>query len=415
MAAQAQVRSVRCPWTGRCRSASTLRSPPPRRMRSHARARDSAGLCLRRPSPWEAHLVAQYEGRPVGVMTTRLEQRNRRLGIGHRYVDRAVRRRGVAKKLLERAMADGTLRGVRVAWVETQNVNVPAIRACRASGFDRCAWTRRCTRIPGRAARSPSSWRGRSKDADARVPGPAEQASLAVARAPPQSDPRWRARCAVPILGRSGIRRRCAPRRPRIGGRADSCRRGAPGRTTRPGRTGSWSLSTAAGRAVCARATCRGSLAEGDGAVVGPARPLPRPARAGKRGFVPRPAGAGRRCARRNRPAPARRGTNAADRPDHKGRESGTQLRPGAFRRRRPVADSGEARWDWGRTGAGCRAPPVRAGVAARVETGRTNVRSVRTWPSLAIALRAGVPTKGGAGVCGRGFAWKDGPRQERT
>ena len=87
---------------------------------------------------WERGWVAEKAGAVVGVLCTRYERWNRRLVVWHLYVDRAHRRHGVARALMIAAVDEGRRAGARTLWLETQNVNVPAIRAYQALGFTLC-------------------------------------------------------------------------------------------------------------------------------------------------------------------------------------------------------------------------------------------------------------------------------------
>lgn len=87
---------------------------------------------------WERGWVAEETGAVVGVLCTRYERWNRRLAIWHLYVDPEHRRQGLARALMRVAVDDGRRAGARTAWLETQNVNVPAIRAYQAMGFTLC-------------------------------------------------------------------------------------------------------------------------------------------------------------------------------------------------------------------------------------------------------------------------------------
>ena len=53
----------------------------------------------------------------------------------HLYVDRRQRGRGVGRALLDEVVARARDAGMRALWLETQNVNVPAIRFYRRLGF----------------------------------------------------------------------------------------------------------------------------------------------------------------------------------------------------------------------------------------------------------------------------------------
>ncbi|MDA8346395.1 MAG: GNAT family N-acetyltransferase [Thermaerobacter sp.] len=82
---------------------------------------------------WEAGWVAIADGRIIGFAATRYESWNRRLAVWHLYVDKAARRRGIGRSLLETALAHGRRQGARS--LEVSNVNAPAVRAYEARKF----------------------------------------------------------------------------------------------------------------------------------------------------------------------------------------------------------------------------------------------------------------------------------------
>jgi ribosomal protein S18 acetylase RimI-like enzyme len=87
---------------------------------------------------WESAWLALEGGRAVGVVATRYEAWNRRVVIWHLYVSGEYRRRGVGGRLLETALAAAREAGARTAWLETSNLNVPAVRAYERLGFVLC-------------------------------------------------------------------------------------------------------------------------------------------------------------------------------------------------------------------------------------------------------------------------------------
>jgi len=52
------------------------------------------------------------------------------------YVHRACRRRGAARALLQVVESAARHQGARQVWLETQNVNLPAVHAYQALGFE---------------------------------------------------------------------------------------------------------------------------------------------------------------------------------------------------------------------------------------------------------------------------------------
>ncbi|RCV53084.1 GNAT family N-acetyltransferase [Marinitenerispora sediminis] len=63
---------------------------------------------------------------------------NRRLVVHEIAVAPGHRGRGIGAALMERACRYGRRNGARTAWLETSNVNVPAVRAYQRMGFALC-------------------------------------------------------------------------------------------------------------------------------------------------------------------------------------------------------------------------------------------------------------------------------------
>jgi ribosomal protein S18 acetylase RimI-like enzyme len=82
--------------------------------------------------------VAEQDGAVVGFAAARHERWNRRLVVAHLYVAAPHRRTGVGRALIHHL--DGLARSVnaRCLWLETQNVNYPAIQFYRRFGFRLC-------------------------------------------------------------------------------------------------------------------------------------------------------------------------------------------------------------------------------------------------------------------------------------
>ncbi|HXZ68400.1 MAG TPA: GNAT family N-acetyltransferase [Alphaproteobacteria bacterium] len=83
-------------------------------------------------------LIAERDGRIVGFIGTAVHRRSKRCLIWHFYVDKAHRRQGIGRLLMDAVEAHCRNIGARLMWVETQNVNAPAIAAYRALGFELC-------------------------------------------------------------------------------------------------------------------------------------------------------------------------------------------------------------------------------------------------------------------------------------
>ena len=82
-----------------------------------------------------AAIVAVREGVLIGVGALKYVAWNRRAVVSHLYVDRAARGRGVGTSILRELHARANALHARCLWVETQNVNAPAIRFYESQGF----------------------------------------------------------------------------------------------------------------------------------------------------------------------------------------------------------------------------------------------------------------------------------------
>lgn len=82
-------------------------------------------------------LVAEAD-RVVGVAVIRAESWNRSALLSHLYVDRPSRGTGVGARLLSAALAEAAGMDVRCVRVETQTVNLPAVRFYQRHGFTLC-------------------------------------------------------------------------------------------------------------------------------------------------------------------------------------------------------------------------------------------------------------------------------------
>ena len=82
--------------------------------------------------------IAEQGGIAVGVAALEWRGWNRRAELTHLYVDAGARGRGVGAALLADARATAEGWGARCLWVETQQVNAPAVRFYRRHGFTWC-------------------------------------------------------------------------------------------------------------------------------------------------------------------------------------------------------------------------------------------------------------------------------------
>lgn len=89
---------------------------------------------------WDFTAVAEEEGDLAGFAAAQYVAWNRRVVLWHLYVAPAFRRRGVGSQLLNGVEAFAQSVEARCVWLETQNVNVPAIRFYRHYGFQFCGF-----------------------------------------------------------------------------------------------------------------------------------------------------------------------------------------------------------------------------------------------------------------------------------
>jgi len=87
---------------------------------------------------WERAWVAEHDDNIVGFCAVRDQQWNRQLVLWHLYVDRSARGKGYGHALLERAIADARATNAYAVWLETSNLDYPAVQWYRAHGFELC-------------------------------------------------------------------------------------------------------------------------------------------------------------------------------------------------------------------------------------------------------------------------------------
>ena len=82
--------------------------------------------------------VAEVDQSAVGVATLELETWNRRAILRHLLIDAAHRGHGLGRALIDDVVREARERGARCLWLETQNINYPAIQFYQRLGFQCC-------------------------------------------------------------------------------------------------------------------------------------------------------------------------------------------------------------------------------------------------------------------------------------
>lgn len=83
-------------------------------------------------------VVAEEDDRLLGMLSADLAAWNRRVQVEDLYVAPEVRGRGIGRALVASAIAVAREVGARCVWLETQNVNYPAVQFYQRLGFRLC-------------------------------------------------------------------------------------------------------------------------------------------------------------------------------------------------------------------------------------------------------------------------------------
>jgi ribosomal protein S18 acetylase RimI-like enzyme len=83
-------------------------------------------------------LIAERDSRVAGVAALSHDVADRRALVRHLYVDRAYRRQGIGRALMEAMVARAEQWQVRCVWLETQDVNYAAIQFYQRARFQWC-------------------------------------------------------------------------------------------------------------------------------------------------------------------------------------------------------------------------------------------------------------------------------------
>ena len=84
--------------------------------------------------------AAEIGGEIAGFIALRIEEWNRRAILTHLYVAPGFQRRGIGKALMDAAANYAKTQAARCLWLETQNVNYPAIQFYKKLGFSFCGF-----------------------------------------------------------------------------------------------------------------------------------------------------------------------------------------------------------------------------------------------------------------------------------
>ena len=87
------------------------------------------------PPPWDQLFVVRRGAVIVAVAATTYVGWNGRQRLDELHVVPAHRGAGLARGLVDRVLAEAVRNGARELWLETQHVNLPAIRAYQRLGF----------------------------------------------------------------------------------------------------------------------------------------------------------------------------------------------------------------------------------------------------------------------------------------
>ena len=90
--------------------------------------------------PGEGAFVAELDGEVAGFAQVGPPAWNGRAAVAHLYVDAPARGRGLGAALVDALAAHARSAGARCLWLETQNVNYPAIQFYLATGFYLCGF-----------------------------------------------------------------------------------------------------------------------------------------------------------------------------------------------------------------------------------------------------------------------------------
>lgn len=88
--------------------------------------------------PWDRAFVAVLDGEVSGFAAVGFESWNKRLTLWHLYVQPGARRRGLGRALVDHAVDEARKRQAVRLWLETTNLNYPAVQAYQRLGLELC-------------------------------------------------------------------------------------------------------------------------------------------------------------------------------------------------------------------------------------------------------------------------------------
>jgi ribosomal protein S18 acetylase RimI-like enzyme len=88
----------------------------------------------------DSTVLAEIEGEIAGLAAFKYHDWNKRAEIKGIYVRPELKGRGVGAALITRGVDYAKTKGARGLWLETQNINYPAIRFYMKSGFQFCGF-----------------------------------------------------------------------------------------------------------------------------------------------------------------------------------------------------------------------------------------------------------------------------------
>lgn len=87
---------------------------------------------------WDRIIVAQEKGDICGFLAYAYQDWNKRLSVWHFYVGPEQRKKGIGTLLMERLLQIAKNCRAKTVWIETSNVNYPAIQMYQKLGFSIC-------------------------------------------------------------------------------------------------------------------------------------------------------------------------------------------------------------------------------------------------------------------------------------